>query len=380
MFKAGVLWLHKWLGIISGVIVLLVSLSGAIYVFADDLKVLVYPERYMLPIDGSGTTKPLSSLIQLAESQLAENEKVTRVDLYPEKNRSWVFRAVATNPNGFGLWNYFTYYKRVFINPYSGAVIGTEDATKEFFQLTLELHMNLLLGKTFGNPIVSYATLIFVIMLISGIVLWWPRNSKRKTLQRSFMLKTKVKWKRLNYDLHNVIGFYSFIFALVLGLSGLVFSFPSLRENYIALFNKINSKATEASKLSESAENIPIVYQDPLDNTLLYLLDTYPQAAMMSIRLKSEDSPQIDVQVRNKKGRTGDFAWYYVDKNTQQVNKVVRSSSLEIGDKLAAINYDIHTGGIGGYFTKFIACLISLFCASLPITGYILWWNKTKKR
>ena len=99
----------------------------------------------------------------------------------------------------------------------------------------------------------------------------------------------------------------------------------------------------------------------------------------MSIRLRDEQEKLVDVQVRHKKGRTGDFDWYYVDKNTQHIDNVVRSSELNTGAKLAALNYDIHTGGIGGVMTKFIACFVCLFCASLPITGYILWWNKSKK-
>ena len=359
---------------------MVVSLSGAVYVFADELKLWLQHDRYILPEAEAGTPKPLSTLIAIAEAQLPEGQQVSRVDLYPAKNRSWAFRAVATNPEGLGLWNYFKYYKRVFINPYTGAVTGVEDATHEFFQLTLELHMNLWLGKTYGYPIVSYATLIFVVMLLSGIVLWWPRSTKQKTLRRSLWLNTNVKRKRFNYDLHNIVGFYSFFMALILGITGLLFSFPILRDAYTGFFNSTSAAPMHTAAAPAVTGYIPANHDDPLDNTLDFLLNAYPDAAMMSIRLKGSESPRVDVQVRLREGRTGDFAWYYVEKDTHRIADIVRSAELQTGDKLAALNYDIHTGGIGGLPTQLLACLISLFCASLPVTGYILWWSKTKKR
>lgn len=379
MIRKGVLWLHKWLGITSGAVVLLVSLSGAIYVFTDELKLWFQRDRYVLPEAESGTPMPLSALIDIAGAHLPAGEHVSRVDLYPAKDRSWAFRAVATNPEGFGLWNYFEYYKRVFINPYTGAVVGSENALQEFFQLTLELHMNLWLGKTYGYPIVSYATLIFVVMLLSGIVLWWPRSSKRKALRRAFWLNISARRKRFNYDLHNVLGFYSFFVALILGITGLLFSFPIFQRAYIGFFNSISPAPMHAAAPA-TPEYIPMIHEDPLDNTLAFLLSAYPDAAMMSIRLRAPESPQVDVQVRLREGRTGDFVWFYVEKNTHRIADIVRSSELQTGDKLAALNYDIHTGGIGGVLTQLLACFISLFCASLPVTGYILWWNKAKKR
>src|SRR5690606_37931762 len=146
-----------------------------------------------------------------------------------------------------------------------------ENALQEFFQLTLELHMNLWLGKTYGYPIVSYATLIFVVMLLSGIILWWPRSSKRKALRRAFWLNTKAKRKRFNYDLHNILGFYSFFVALIFGITGLLFSFPTLQQAYIGLFNGITPAPMQAAAPA-TPQYIPVIHEDPLDNTLAFLL------------------------------------------------------------------------------------------------------------
>lgn len=381
MIRKGLLWLHKWLGIVTGTVVFLVSLSGAIYCFHDELKLLFYPEKYFLnQVGGGQQPKPLTELIRSAESYLPQGERVSRVDIYPARNRTWIFRAMATDEAAVGHWNYYRYYKRVFLDPYTGKLAALEDSRTEFFQLVLQLHMNLLLGKTYGHAAVGYSTAVFVILLLTGIVLWWPKNRKRKTLKRSLWIDTKAKWKRLNYDLHNVLGFYSFFVALVLGVTGLVYSFPAFKKAYVGFFNLVApGTVRDTSDPQVHGRQVPLLFDDTMDNTLHYLLCKHPDAGIMSVRLRGPESPLIDVQVRMEEKRSGTFKWYYVDRSTGRVEQVIDSGRLTGGEKAGSLNFDLHTGSIGGLGTKILACVISLFCASLPITGYILWWNKRKK-
>ncbi|MDR6735164.1 PepSY domain-containing protein [Sphingobacterium sp. 2149] len=380
MFKTVTLWLHKWLGIITGVVVTILSLTGCIYTFQDELKLVAYPEKYFI----SGTTGhptiplPLSTLLHYAQKSLPKDEKITRVDLYPTKNRTWVFRAVKTDEKAFGHWNYYKYYKRVFVNPYSGQVQHVENSKTEFFQLTLQLHLNLLLGKRFGHPIVAWSTAIFILILLSGIVLWWPKKWKGKNLKRSFSLDTKVKWKRLNHDLHNVIGFYSLFIGLIFAITGLAFAFPGFKKSYIATFNVLQSTTASSGRISPVP--LPTAENQFQDNALRYALTNYPTAEMMSIRLKKDTQTGMDIQVRHDEKRSGVFDWLYFDRRGNNLYEIKSSEQLHYGDKLGALNYDIHTGSIGNISTKIIACLASLCCASLPITGYIIWMNKSKKK
>lgn len=380
MMKRAILWLHKWLGILTGIVVFLVSLSGAVYTFQDEFKLLFYPDQYILQKENTTQQpKPLTELIAIAQSHLPDGEKISRVDLYPKKNRSWVFRASETNAAGFGHWNYQRYYKRVFVDPYTGELLAVENTKVEFFQLCLQLHMNLLLGKTYGHALVGYSTAIFVLLLLSGIVLWWPKKWRGKPLKRAVSLDWKVKWKRLNYDLHNVFGFYSFFIALVIAVTGLVFSFPAFKQAYTDFFNAFATKV-ELTDLNQDQKNpLSSQYRDPLDNALSYLLHKYPSAGMMSIRLRAVDSPLLDVQIRMDENRSGIFKWYYFRRDNLQIDKIQDSQILKAGDKLASLNFDLHTGNLVGMSTKILAFVISLFCASLPVTGYILWWQKGRK-
>src|SRR5688572_2046954 len=92
----------------------------------------------------------------------------------------------------------------------------------DFFYQVLQGHFYLWLPPAVGQPVVATATLVFVIMLITGIVLWWPKKNKAK---QRFVVKWSAKWRRKNYDLHNVMGFYTTWVALILALTGLVWGF-----------------------------------------------------------------------------------------------------------------------------------------------------------
>ncbi|QES93952.1 PepSY domain-containing protein [Empedobacter brevis] len=380
MVKKSILWLHKWLGLIVGLIIFIVSITGCIYVFYDDLKTIVYPERYSIQENKMPVNKqalPLTDLIEIANNNLPTNEKVTRVDLYLDKDRTWIFRANKTDKEKTLYHNYMVYYKRVFINPYSGKVQFVENTKYEFFQVVLQLHQTLLLGKNVGHTIVALSTIIFIILIISGLVLWWPKKWKSKLVKKAVWVNFSVKWKRLVYDLHNVLGFQTFIFVLIIAFTGLIFSYPN--------FKKFTSKTLNSITISQNDKDLSLeknVILNPnniLNESLLYVIEKNPEANMMSVRLRDKDEHQ-DVQVRLEKNKTSVFRWYYFDQNSGKLLNIKSSENQKLGDELIGMNYDLHTGGIWGYPTKILAFIVSLICASLPITGAIVWWNKKPKR
>ena len=81
---------------------------------------------------------------------------------------------------------------------------------------------------SWGKSIVGYATLVLAIIIISGIVIWYPRN--KKVLRNRLKVKTKAGWFRFFYDLHVSGGFYAALLLLILALTGLTWSFGWYRK------------------------------------------------------------------------------------------------------------------------------------------------------
>jgi uncharacterized iron-regulated membrane protein len=377
MVKKKLLWLHKWLGLISGLVVLIVSLTGCLNVFQDELQLMFHPEKFFIekPNLQPSKTVALSQLVSIAEKKLNPGEKISRVDIFPQENRTWVFRAIKTNKEAFFYSDYFTYYKRVFVNPYTGNVQVVENTKTNFFQIVLQLHMNLLLGKKYGHILVGFSTIFFAVLCLTGIVLWWPKKWKPKTIKNSLSINFKANRKRLNYDLHNVLGFYSLLVALLFAFTGLVFAFPAFKKMVSNQLNSLDSK--EKQKLS--LPFIPQTAATVLDNGLNYVLAQHSNADQLSIRIQKDISEPQDIQVRIKKNRTGVFYWYYFNQKNGQIEELKTSDNLQLGNRVTSLNYDLHIGSIGGIYTKILAFFAALVCASLPVTGFIIWFNKYKK-
>lgn len=376
MIKKTFLLIHKWLGLVSGLVVFIVSITGCINVFSDELKEFFYRDR-LFTEKVEGKPLPFSFVLKQARHALGPEYRISRCEIYPGAGRTWVFRASSTNANAFGHWNYYKYYFRVYVNPYNGKVVYVEDARNEFFQLVLSMHMHLLLGAKASGVITGVSTLCFFVLLLSGLVLWWPKSWKRKLVRRALLLKRGVGKKRLNYDIHNVGGFYILIPALLISLTGLVFAFDWADQSvqYIANGGRKEHKREIPVSSPNESYHFPAV-----DRAIQNLLAVHSSADVFSIRFREKNTAPLDVQVRIAENRTHEFKWYYFDRNTGELLLKYGNEDLKGGEKLRSMNYDLHTGAFAGIPTKVLAFLVSLVCASLPVTGFIIWYNKGAKK
>src|SRR5690242_18426727 len=193
-------WLHLWLGLASGIIVLIVSLTGAVYVFEPQgYDAFHHEQLFVQPLPGPAL--PLDSLWKNAQQSLGQQYKITNATTYNQPDRAWSFLALKYNEEASTYFGYFEYYRTVYINPYTGKTTGIVNNKYEFFNLVKFVHWSLLLSTRLGQPIVGWGTLIFAVLLLTGLVLWWPKKWTKANRDRSFGIRWKARWKRLNYDL-----------------------------------------------------------------------------------------------------------------------------------------------------------------------------------
>ncbi|MFC3561840.1 PepSY-associated TM helix domain-containing protein [Pedobacter jamesrossensis] len=219
-------WLHLWLGIASGLIVFFLGVTGCIFAFQKEITELIHKKEFFVEAPSNLKTLPLSTLTTNAEKALGGKKKVSFISTYNEANRAWEFGAYkAGNPKAFWYFDSIDYYDLVLINPYTGKVTMVADHKYEFFAVIKMLHWSFLINHPIGQQITGWSTFIFVFLLISGMIMWWPKNLKKSNFDKSFKIKWSAKFKRINYDMHNVLGFYVMTICLMLALSGMVFAF-----------------------------------------------------------------------------------------------------------------------------------------------------------
>ncbi len=369
--------IHLWLGLASGLVVFIVSITGCIYVFEEELKTFLYTGRETITVPDHAVKKPLSELLLTAQKEVGEKHPIQSIEIPALPNQTYSFRPVQIRDNkAFTHFGEIVYNRKLYLNPYTGEVVKNENTKYEFFTIVLRLHRNLLLNRSIGTLVIGISVLFFVVLLITGIVLWWPKNKLNIKKTISFSWKSTTRWKRKNYDLHRVFGFYSSFILLIIALTGLVWSFDWFDHSVQWIVNGGVKTEKPKSVFSDTTKTDVTL---PIDKILADLVAQNPDALSLNINLPEKSKGVINASARYGINIRYNTLRYQFDQFTGQLLKTINFDEKSRGEKLKAMNYDIHTGGILGFPGKVLAFFASLISASLPVTGFMIWYGRRNK-
>ncbi|GAA4324349.1 PepSY-associated TM helix domain-containing protein [Mucilaginibacter gynuensis] len=365
--------IHLWFGLGSGLVVFILGITGCILAFEYELKDLIYKDRYYTEA-AAQKRLPLQTLLDNARRVLGKEQIMSGITVYEAADRTVMVSSYEETKGG---WNYFSAgsFYTVFLDPYTGHVKKVENSKMEFFRVVLMLHYDLLM-EDIGKQIIGLATLIFIVLLITGLVLWWPKNKAAAKQRFAFKWKATTQWKRKNYDLHNILGFYSLILGLIIALTGLVWAYNWFDEGMQWVVNGGFSTPAEKQYLSDSTATKKAGLYDAILNDMRrsapneqYYLGM-PEKASMAIYGYSQ----------SESGTNG-YKWttFNYDQQTGKKLSMVLYNEKPSGEQLRNMNYYIHTGAIIGLAGKILAFIVSFICAGLPVSGFYIWWGRNKK-
>lgn len=370
--------LHLYLGLTSGVVVFVVSITGCLYVYQEELKAWAYRDRETIEIPEDVSKKPLSELLEIAKKEAGGNHPIQNIEIANTPGRTYSFRPAQIRDNkALTHFGEIKYQRKLYIDPYSGEVVKNENTKYEFFTLVLRLHRNLLLNRKVGTLIVGSSVIMFVILLITGIVLWWPKNKMALKKSFSFPWKSTTRWKRKNYDLHNILGFYASFIVLVIALTGLTWSFDWFDNSVQWIVNGGKSTAKTKNIFSDTTKFSPVL---PIDKIYAHLMRQHPDAHVITITLPEKAKSTINAAVRSDAQVRYTTLRYQFDQYTGALLKAQNFEEKNAGEQLRAMNYDIHVGAILGPAGKLLAFFASLISASLPVTGFLIWYGRRNKK
>lgn len=374
--------LHLWFGLSIGIIVFIVSGTGTMYVFKDEIQGILRKESMYVKKE-SITEKPLSIDVLREKVSLETNEKypISSVEIPLDKNKSYEFLYYEKDKKA---WNYFDEVKinkLVYVNQYTGEILGIYNEKYDLFPILKAIHWSLLLKSDWGKYVVGIPVVLFIIMLITGIILWWPKKSKKGRFW--FNWKNVKTWKRKNYDLHNILGFYASFIALLLSLSGIYFAYPWVKN----AFNVALSGSLELPKEKEikSPDSLLVKNTSVFDLTAQETRKLYAGSSSFRIPLngknkKGKELKNIPVTVYGEDGKFAVRNQIVFDKYSGKLLSNKPHQELNTAEKYANANYDIHTGSYFGLAGKIIWFIAGLICTSLPVTGFLVWLGKKKKK
>ena len=373
--------IHLWLGLSSGLIVIAVCFSGTIYVWNTELTEASAPHLYTVDVPAGASRLAPDSLFQKIKDSSKASIISVVVPASPSRTYQFVTRKEGENSRGI------TYYA----NPYTGVITGTsleKTGTKEFMSTMFSLHRWLLLDKIdkreLGSTITGWATIIFTLGCITGLIIWFPQ--KLKAWKQGLKIKFGGNWKRTNHDLHNSLAFYALFFLLLMGLTGPQWSFEWYRTGMQKTLGTYKPK--EAGKPGE-AKKEKGKKTDTTAAPALLTLQAYASAADKALPYEGDYTFTLPVDKAStltiSKNTRGFFAPAAADRLTMDVATAsVKKKDIfrekPFNERVAGSIKAIHVGNVYGTFTKIIYFLACLIATSLPITGTLIWWNKLKKK
>lgn len=356
---------HLVLGLASGLIVLFLGITGCILAFELEIRSLTEPYQEVAVQDKPYL--PPSALKALADTVMQSGK--TLGITYPGKGKAAI-AAYYDEKN----------YELAYLNPYTGQVLKHKDMTRDFFRIIIDGHFYLWLPHHIGQPIVATSTLVFLILMITGLVLWWPRNKAAR--RQRFTIKWSARWRRKNYDLHNVLGFYMTWIAIFIAVTGLVFGFQWFARSLYFVTSGGDAMVDHQHPVSDSTQSVATF--NMADRLWEEHKNDAQEKESLGVYFASLPGDPIEVVVNHRPGTYYNSDFYHYDQYSGKELPATGSyagkyADAKLADKIVRMNYDIHVGAVLGLPGKLLAFFASLIAASLPVTGFCIWWGRRKK-
>ena len=354
---------HLWIGLIIGILFFLIAISGAILTWQPELRHFIFKQG-IDPQEGSFI--------------LPSDLKTTLDKEFPEGDYRTAFFRERDKTCEVLLYGQGTYYVAQ-MNPYTAELVHLQDMNTGFISTMIGLHRNLLL-ENFGRQVVHWVTLMFLILMITGLIIWWPA-SKRERKGR-FTIKWGASPKKLNYDLHNVLGFYATWISIFTVITGLFWGFEVVKKGLKSVTNETGVVYEKPESSNPNSETLSDQFR-LMDSLTLEFRSKYPNKTIRISNPHAETDP-IHVVINDFDMLSGSQEHYYFDRHNgdELTGNFMHGPGKKISDYeyLHGMVYDIHFGTIGGLPGRILVFFATLIAASLPITGFIYWLGRKKKK
>ena len=392
--------IHLWLSVPFGLIITLVCFSGAMLVFENEVNEWFRHDLYYVETVKESPL-PMDKLLEKVATTLPDSVSVTGVSISSDPGRA--YQVSLSKPRRASLY----------VDQYTGEVKGKSERSG-FFMFMFRMHRWLLdsmnpgnEGIFWGKMIVGVSTLLLVFVLISGIVIWWPRT--RKALKNSLKITATKGWRRFWYDLHVAGGMYALIFLLAMALTGLTWSFPWYRTAFYKVFGvEVQQRVAQGHEQKSDAQkrdtklaahrekkregnevrkgersgrpenNHSDMYS--VTSPFVYWQEIYDKLGRQNPEYKQISISSGTASVSfNRFGNQRASDRYSFNTDNGEFTETSLYQHQDKSGKIRGWIYSVHVGNWGGMFTRILTFIAALLGAALPLTGYYLWIKRLIK-
>lgn len=349
--------LHLWAALLASVFLLLLGATGSFMVYEREIDHVL--NRRLVAVRPASPRLNLTDLLTRLEMS-HPGQTVTEIEFSQQPD---VADEVYLDPGNGAEGMVIT------VDQYTGRVLGDARTANTFVNSVHQFHTHLRMDKhrEAAKLILGMASLFLLFLSCSGIILWWRR--------KLFRISWRDSGKRINFDVHNVLGVWSALFLFLFALTGVAMTWEGA-------FNHLLNRVLPAGSMPERRR----VSQPPHgaaalspDAIVTAARATLPGAEVAAVDM-SPGEP-VDVRMKFPEDRTPiGRSRVLLDPSTGNVLSKVSTRSAPLAFKISRMWIrEIHTGDIFGWPTRLLACVMSLILPIMTITGSLIWWNRNRK-
>ncbi|MET4262216.1 putative iron-regulated membrane protein [Bradyrhizobium sp. S3.12.5] len=371
--KAALLQVHSIAGLVLALLLSLIALTGVIMSFEDEIV--------------DHLNAGIMRVVPPTAPALLPDELAARLKVAPDAGKVAAIM-LSSDPSAavhvrFARDEQGARPSSLYVDPYDGHVLGVPRG-EDFFATVRRLHRWLLIpgdAKGWGRQVTGVAALGMIVMLISGLVLRWPRraSSVKMWLKPNFGLSGRGLYR----SLHAVIGTWVLPVYLVMTLTGLWYSFDWYKDGVVWLLSrphvaaaKMQPKQPRPPGRPEPAQPVgfdrawsAFKYEESDGFARAQL--TLPTAPGTVMRIRSWPKDSTLESMRDE---------FRIDAVTGQIISAERYADKTLGEKAVASVLDIHRGAVLGWPGKFAFMIAAALMPLFAVTGVLLYLSRRKLR
>jgi uncharacterized iron-regulated membrane protein len=346
------MWLnvHLWIGLALALLFVPISISGALLVWHDEIEALIYPARRAVT---EGPSLPPSQLIANASASLGRDYHAFAVRMPQEAGAPAI---VNMREGRRGEQGGRPRVLAVYLDPASGRVLDTSESRATFFGFLHRFHENLTIPEYNGRDIVGWVGVGMLIMSLTGIYLWWPRNVS---------FARGLRWRRgptTSFNLHHLLGFWISIPLAAVSLTGIYLGFPQQGRQFLS------SVAPMTAQQRGGFGGAPLRQMNfDADKAMAAALVAVSGAKVAAIFLPTQQNQIWRIQMRA--GDAPGITTVTIDDRSGDAQTLPPLS----GDRAAQWIRWIHEGSHSGPVWQIIVFLCGVFPTVFVITGSMIW-------
>lgn len=351
-------WIHLFAGCIAGVVILAMSVTGAILAFERQIKAYINTPAVLQGQSETSQKLPVDAV--LANVSRNGQEPPSELVIHRQPNAPIEAR--------------YGRSKTLFLNPWTAEVIGQPSETADHFFGSVErIHRSLGLGmqNAFGRGLTGAGNLIFLFLLLSGMYLWLPTVFNRAGFRNRLAFRSGLQGRAREWNWHNVIGIWCAIPLLFIVATGVIMSYPWASNLLFTLTGSqppvrvFRGGPPAHRSQSHSSDRSATADSQTLDNLLQTAQHQVPRWNSITLSVPNPQdravSLAIDTSIGGQPEKASQMA---INRQSGQIQTIKRFSDNNLGTKLRAWSRFTHTGeefGLIGQTIGALACIGGIF-------------------